>query len=211
MTVDVLKYDLADYSIFNSNKDFDYYLWIPDKNYIVLGRSNKPELALNISNVNNDNIKVYKRPSGGQTVVLSPKTLVISVKTQIAKEINTQKYFSQINQKIIDTLSLMGVQQLAQKGISDISIRDKKILGSSIYLRKHILFYHAVLNICESPDFISKYLKHPGKEPDYRKHRSHKEFITSLFAEGYAIHTDKIITNLNKHLINLKHTLSYTK
>lgn len=202
MTIDVQKYDLFDYSIFESSKDYDYCLWHPDDNYIVLGRANKADLALETELVEQDHIKVYKRPSGGETVILTPNTLVISVKVKIGKELNTQKYFREINDKIMDGLSTLGVQDLSMKGISDISIGDKKILGSSIYLRKQTLFYHAVLNINESIDFIAKYLKHPTKEPDYRKGRSHKDFVTSLHLEGYKLKLDDIQEALNSSLRN---------
>ena len=197
MTVEVLKYDLKDFSIFESNKDYDYFLWHPDDRLIILGRSNNPEAALNIEEVKNDNIKVYKRPSGGQTVILTPNTIVISVKVKIGNELNTQKYFKEINDKIMKALSELGVQNLSMKGISDISIGNKKILGSSIYLRKNTVFYHAVLNISESVDVMSKYLKHPTKEPDYRKGRSHKEFVTSLLSEGYTISAKQLISALD--------------
>jgi len=200
MTIEVQKYDLIDYSIFESEKDYDYYLWHPDDNYIVLGRANKPDIALETNLVEQDNVKVYKRPSGGETVILTPNTLVISVKVKIGNELNTQKYFREINDKIMDALSSLGVKNLSMKGISDISIGDKKILGSSIYLRKKTLFYHAVLNISESIDFISKYIKHPTKEPDYRKGRSHKEFVTSLSEQGYNLKHDQIIPALNTTL-----------
>lgn len=200
MTIEVQKYDLKDYSIFESNKDYDYYLWHPDDNYIILGRANNPEASLETSLVEADQVKVYKRPSGGETVILTPNTLVISVKQKIGNELNTQKYFKEINDKIMDALSTLGVQDLSMKGISDISIGNKKILGSSIYLRKKILFYHAVLNISESVDVISKYLKHPTKEPDYRKGRSHKEFVTSLSEQGYKLNVDEIIPALNMTL-----------
>jgi lipoate-protein ligase A len=34
---------------------------------------------------------------------------------------------------------------------------------------------------------MEKYLKHPTKEPDYRKGRSHKDFVSSLKESGYDI------------------------
>ena len=105
-----------------------------------------------------------------------------------------------LNDKIMNALSGLGVQNLSMKGISDISIGNKKILGSSIYLRKNTLFYHAVLNISESVDVISKYLKHPTKEPDYRKGRSHKEFVTSLLSEGYTLSAKQLISALDTRL-----------
>ncbi len=187
MKIEVKQYDLPDYNIFSSEKDVDHFIWRPDKRYIILGRSNNAESALYSEEVLKDNIEVYKRPSGGETVLLSPNTLVISVKLIIENTLTTHKNFNIINNKIIEALASLGVKDLRTKGISDISIGEKKILGSSIFREKEKLFYHAVLNQSESVDVIAKYLKHPSREPGYRKGRDHREFITSLNAEGYKL------------------------
>ena len=84
------------------------------------------------------------------------------------------------NYKIISVLESFGITNLGYKGISDITINDLKILGSSIYQNKHVVFYHAVLNVCESVSWIGRYLKHPVREPDYRKNRNHNDFVTSI-------------------------------
>ena len=199
--LEVHKYDLKDFSIFTSENDNDFFLWVPDEKYLVLGRADKPEASLNIDEVINDNIKVYKRPSGGGAVILTPNTLVISVKVKVGIKLNVHKYFNEFNNTIIKALSGLGVKNLYMKGISDISIGNKKILGSSIYKRKDTLFYHAVLNIAESVDVISKYLKHPPKEPDYRKGRTHSDFVTSLYAEGYKISVEELVSTLSANLL----------
>ncbi len=204
MPVIVQKYDLKDFSIIESEKDDDFCLWLPEDRFIVLGRSNNTEGSLNIDKVKNDNIKVYQRPSGGETVILTPNTLVISVKIKIGEKLNAHQYFKKINDKIITALSTLGVKNLHMKGISDISIGNKKILGSSIYRKKDTLFYHAVLNVSESTSVISKYLKHPAKEPDYRKGRSHETFVTSLVAEGYKQSIEELTAALSKRLNSFK-------
>jgi len=203
MQFEVQPYDLPDFQIFHSEKDIDHFIWRPDKRYIVLGRSNNAETALFTDQVTEDDIEVYKRPSGGETVILSPNTLVISVKLKIENTLDTHQYFNIINNKIIKSLSDLGVKDLWTKGISDISIGEKKILGSSIFRKKERLFYHAVLNVSESVDVIAKYLKHPSKEPDYRKGRDHKEFITSLHATGHKLDFHEISKAIDKGLLTL--------
>jgi len=54
------------------------------------------------------------------------------------------------------------------------------------------VFYHAVLNVCESVSLIDRYLKHPVREPDYRKNRNHKDFVTSIAQEKYNININEI-------------------
>lgn len=191
--LDVLKYDLPDSRLIDieAEKD-DWFLWLPDKIYLVLGQSNKAELSLYTDRVLADKIPVYKRPSGGESVILTPNTLVISVRLLTDKMENPQISFKKINNLIIDALSALGVKDVGYRGISDICIGEKKILGSSIYRKKNLVFYHAVLNISEDIEMIGKYLKHPGKEPDYRMGRDHGEFVTSLLAEGYKLDHEEI-------------------
>lgn len=198
--IDVRKYNLPDYSIYESEVN-DFKFWIPDKKYLILGAGNNPEDSLIIENVILDKIPVYKRPSGGQTVLISPETLVISV-VFVNSDLQPKKVFNKINSIIIKTLNEKGIENLLLKGISDIAIGEKKILGSSIYRKKEKYFYHAVLNISESPDIFERYLKHPTKEPEYRQGRSHKDFVTSIHLGGYHISKSELISLMNKAFIS---------
>lgn len=168
-----------------------YMVWVPDSTYIVLGASNNMQDALIMENVLIDNIPVLKRPSGGQTVILTPKNLIISVVFSDDK-IRPKDIFDLMNGLIIEVLKNHNVNHLSLNGISDIAIYEKKILGSSIYRTKNILFYHAVLNVSESSKTFEKYLQHPSKEPDYRKGRKHGEFITSLEDNGLVCSQDEL-------------------
>ena len=181
--VKVHKYCLPDMHLFE-NQSNQYLTWIPNKTYIVLGASNNPEDSLHIENVKNDKITVLKRPSGGQTVMLTPNNLVISAVFFDRKTTHPNAVFSEINNLIISGLEDLGMKNVHMKGISDIAIDDKKIAGSAIYRNKDGLLYHAVLNLGETSDTFEKYLKHPTKEPDYRNGRSHSEFVTSLREKG---------------------------
>ncbi|MFA5045862.1 MAG: hypothetical protein WC542_08025 [Paludibacter sp.] len=166
-----------------------FLTWIPDKSYIVLGASNKAADALFLEKVKQDDITVLKRPSGGQTVMLTPNNLIISVVFFQPDNLQPKVVFNQINSLIIESLERAGVKNLAMRGISDIAIDGKKILGSSIYRSKEALLYHAVLNFGEPASTFEKYLKYPSKEPDYREGRKHSEFVTSLKEKGFS-HTN---------------------
>ncbi len=184
---EVQKYDLPDSKILESASPYEYCIWRPDSVYIVLGRSNDLHTSVYTREVINDNIKVVKRMSGGESVLISPNMAVFSLKIKLQKLENPNKIFQTINQSLISSLKLIGINDLHSKGISDISIGNKKIMGSSMYLNNKEFFYHAVLNINEDIGLISKYLKHPKKEPTYREKRNHEDFVTSLRKEGYNI------------------------
>lgn len=186
--IEILPYTLPDFRIIEEQwEDYRFFVWQPAGIFLILGTGNKPEKSLIIKNVLSDKIPVYKRPSGGETVILSPKMLVISTLIHDENFSNPKIYFQTANDKIINTLKGFGVNDLRQKGISDIAIEEKKILGSSIYRKSNKVFYHAVMNVAEDTEIIEKYIRHPQKEPDYRQGRSHSDFVTSLHKEGYII------------------------
>ena len=191
--IKTFKYCLPDIHLFN-NESNQFLIWTPNKTYIVLGASNQPEDSLHIENVKNDKITVLKRPSGGQTVVLTPNNLIISAVFFDHKSSQPLEVFRKINNLVILGLEDLGIKDLNLKGISDIAIKDKKIAGSAIYRNKNGLLYHAVLNLGESSATFEKYLKHPSKEPDYREGRPHSEFVTSLRENG-CLHSFKHIKN----------------
>ncbi|MDP4183698.1 MAG: hypothetical protein Q8862_00875 [Bacteroidota bacterium] len=182
----IRRYNLPDISIIEKN-GCGFIVWQPERDYIILGQSNDVEKSLDEEEVITDCVPVYKRPSGGDAVILTPKTLVIAkvVKQDLLK--NPQAYFETFNSKVISALNSLGVKNIETKGISDIAIGDKKIFGSSIYRSGNILFYHAVLNVNETTEKMERYLKYPQREPDYRHKRTHRDFVTSLFAQGYHI------------------------
>ncbi|MDD2813063.1 MAG: hypothetical protein PHF53_06605 [Bacteroidales bacterium] len=186
-------YDLPDVELINAEAtEPGFMIWIPEQTTIVLGQSNEPDLAVHLDRAMADGVPVLKRSSGGQTVILTPQTVVISVRLISHRLENPQVYFKQINSLIINTLKNIGIKNLDQKGISDITIGEKKILGSSIYRKKSMVFYHAVLNIAEPISSISRYLKHPTREPDYRAGRSHEEFVTSIREAGYPFTPEQV-------------------
>jgi len=203
--IKITEYHLPDSQLLDK-KTNQYLIWTPDKTYIVLGASNNFNDSLNIENVIEDKVTVLKRPSGGQTVVLTPNNIMISAVFIDSKTVHPKEVFQHVNKLIISAIEKMGIQNLAPMGISDIAINGRKILGSAIYRNKNALLYHAVLNIGEPAATFERYLKHPLKEPDYRKGRSHSEFVTSLKEKGYANsahHIENMLSISFENLFNL--------
>jgi len=183
--VNTKDYYLPDIQLLDKNTN-QYLTWIPDKTYIVLGASNNAEESLHMENVIEDKVCILKRPSGGQTVILTPNNIMISAVFFDQEKLHPKDIFQHINKLIISAIEKTGIRNLSAMGISDIAIGGKKILGSAIYRNKRALLYHAVLNLGEPASTFERYLKHPSKEPDYRKGRSHSDFVTSLKEKGYA-------------------------
>lgn len=190
--IPVKKYNLPDFSIFEECCN-TFCIWVPNRRMIVLGAGDKPETSLSVEAVIEDHIEVFKRSTGGHAVFLSPETLVISA-VYINSTLTSKDLFRLINKELIRVLNSLGLQDLSQQGVSDIALGERKILGSSVQRKKDRIFYHAVLNVSQKADAFELYLLHPASEPDYRKGRTHIEFVTSLQQEGY-IFTSKVLAD----------------
>ena len=204
MSKNFLEYDLPDIVILrNEEIKYRHMVWQPQEVLVILGRSNnKVEEVVFVNKTQEDNVKVYQRPTGGQSVVLSPKMLIISITEPLNSSLPSKEYFRLYNEITIRALETLGIEDLGVKGISDIAIGNKKIAGTAMYRNRQQVFYHAVLNVAEDVNIFERYLKYPPTVPDYRKGRSHKEFVTSIHAKGYKLPIADIKQAIEKQLKN---------
>jgi lipoate-protein ligase A len=107
---------------------------------------------------------------------------VVSLGCWVKEQFQNTLYFSLINQAVINSLGAVwpNLNGLSQAGISDITMGDKKIAGTSLFRSRNYLLYQASLLVDLDRELVSRVLRHPTKEPDYRHGRSHGEFLTSL-------------------------------
>ena len=84
------------------------------------------------------------------------------------------------------------------RGVSDLAISDRKILGTSLYRRRSLLFYQASLLVDVDLALFDRYLRFPSRVPDYRRERGHGEFCTTLRREGYAEPLAPLLEGLRK-------------
>ncbi len=194
------EYNLPDAVLARWDSKGGALVWVPAATSIVIGASNQPERDLFTDNVLADKIPVYKRPSGGETVLLSLKTIVVSISEQPVQLIGVKQQFVVYNDLIIAALHGIGVNNVEHRGISDLAINGRKILGSALYHSRDRVFFHAVINWNESADLIGKYIKHPVREPDYRQGRGHSEFVTSLIDEGHHLPMKSIVSAIEQKL-----------
>jgi lipoate-protein ligase A len=147
---------------------------------IVLGRSSKEEDELNVEAVLEDGVPVLRRRGGGCAVVLDPGNVIVSVVLPAMGSGKIREYFSLISDWIIWGLGEAGFPGVEQRGISDLALEERKIAGASMEQKKNYVYY--TTSVLYDPDIglMEKYLKHPPREPEYRKHRTHAEFAASL-------------------------------
>lgn len=160
-------------------------LYEPPALCAVLGASGKPEHDLLLEHLEADGVPWMKRRGGGGTVILGPGQVVLALVTSVESPYRNREYAAEINAWIVDSLALLGVTGVSPEGISDLAIGGKKIVGTSLYRTRLVLFYQASLLVSNDIRVFTRYLAMPAKVPEYRAGRSHEEFCTTIAREGY--------------------------
>jgi lipoate-protein ligase A len=161
-----------------------------------MGAGGKAEADIFSGRAGIDGIPVLRRRGGGGTVVLSPGQVVLALVTEVASPFQNLGYFRAINHWFRLALQALGVSGVEDRGISDLAVRDKKILGTSLYRRRRILFYQASLLVDNDLSLFDRYLRFPARVPDYREGRAHREFCTNLRLEGYNLPVREVMASL---------------
>jgi len=175
-----------------------YRLYEPEGVTIVLGAGRRAEKDVFLERARSDGVAIRRRRGGGGTVVLSHGQLVLALVTEVASPFNNLQYFRAINQWFRRALGGLGVAGIEDRGISDLAIGERKILGTSIYRRRSLLFYQASLLVDVDLALFERYLAYPSRVPDYRLERTHLEFCTTLRREGCGAPLSEIFEALRR-------------
>jgi lipoate---protein ligase len=203
----LIPYDLPDEELLEPRDECAALkVFVPPQTLVVIGKGSNPEQELNLEAIARDSIPVMRRASGGCAVVLSPNMLVVASANYEQPQPKSRDFFQQRNDIILRALSHCDVNDVAFAGTSDLALRGKKIAGTAIYRNRNVVFYHAILNLNESPEMIAKYLQVPPRMPEYRRQRTHVEFVTSLAREGFFVESEKLT-----HEIESEFTLSLNR
>jgi lipoate-protein ligase A len=171
-------------------------LYEPAETAAVLGASGKPERDLKLAALEADGVPVRRRRGGGGAVILTPGQVVLALVTEVASDFGNRDYARAINGWVVEALASLGVHGLEQRGITDLALHGRKVLGTSIYRSRRVLFYQASLLVSNDVSVFSRYLEHPHAEPDYRQGRDHDTFCITLRGEGYDLDPRRVIAAL---------------
>ena len=172
---------------------------------VVLGRVTPHDSDVNLTACRTDEIPVLRRKGGGGAILLFPGVVVISYSLKKDnRAVDLMRFLEIAVAKIKDGILNYIELPLEIRGQCDLCIGEKKILGSSIYSTKDYITYYCTLIVRGNINLISKYLKHPTKEPDYRKGRSHENFITTIEAHKKINNDEILFSSIKKSLETVK-------
>lgn len=173
---------------------------------IVMGLSGIPEELIHLDSVHQDQIPVFKRFSGGGTVIVDEETLFITF-LFAKKDLSITPYPEPIlrwSAELYQTAWNLPGFSLRE---NDYALGERKCGGNAQYLRKERWLHHTSFLWNYDPKNM-KYLTLPKKRPTYRQDRSHEEFLCTLKDHGSM---DLLIEKLKEELVKRFYIESLSK
>jgi lipoate-protein ligase A len=166
--------------------------WEPSETFVVVGYANKVTTEINIANCEAKKIPIFRRCSGGGTVVQMSGGLNYSLILRVAENSPTRNITS-ANQFIMEKnrvaiQRLLPTSEISVRGHTDLTLATrhsslvtaKKFAGNSQRRRKNFLLFHGTLLLNCDLNLISELLLMPSLQPDYRASRPHSDFVANL-------------------------------
>jgi lipoate-protein ligase A len=159
--------------------------WEPREHFVVVGYANKIATEVNADACLASGIPIYRRCSGGGTVVQGSGclnyTLVLRIEDggPLHNIAVANQFIMRRNRAALETVIKRTV---AVRGHTDLAIGDRKFSGNSQRRRKHFLLFHGTFLLNFDLALISELLPLPSKQPAYREQRTHADFLTNLNA-----------------------------
>ena len=195
-------------------------LWESPAVCVILGRTGNPEKELHREALARDGVRIFRRSSGGGTVLQGSGCLnyaLILDKEADPRLQDIRKSYQVILSRVILALSLCGI--CAEfRPVSDLVLPEKemKFSGNAQKRGKRYILHHGTLLHDFPLDLISKYLRVPEDAPEYRQGRTHHEFVANLpvsrerlkkaFIQHFAVHLAEKSLSLqeSRFLLNRK-------
>lgn len=163
--------------------------WESECPFVVLGRTSRMADDVDLATCEKDNLPILRRASGGGTVLQGPGCLSYAFVLPLEwhpdlASIRTTNRF--VLERIAATLRRWE-PTTSFRGISDLAIGDRKISGNAQRRTRNALLLHGTILHGMRVDLVSRYLKHPSRQPDYRSDRPHGTFLRTINAPPQAI------------------------
>lgn len=144
---------------------------------VVLGSGCKLHDDVDVAACQADGVPIVRRSSGGGTVLLGRGCLCYSLVLSFGRGealAGIAPSYRWILGRVIDAL---GVDGVVQAGISDLATGGRKFSGNAQQRKRHHLLHHGTILYSMDLTPVSRYLRLPERQPDYRERRDHEAFI----------------------------------
>jgi len=164
-------------------------LWESPETFVVLGRNSQVAQEVNLESCEARGIKILRRASGGASIVTARGCLmygvVLSYETRPAL-----RSLDEAHRFVLETmLSALRplVSDVERQGTSDLAIGNEKFSGNSVRCKRRTMLYHGTLLYDFDLPLVETCLTMPPRQPEYRRNRTHRAFLTNLPASAQAL------------------------
>jgi lipoate-protein ligase A len=149
---------------------------------VVVGRSSRLADEVRHDVCRQLGFPVLRRASGGAAVLAGPGCLMYALvlSCQRRPELRAVHHAHRaILGQIAAALTPL-VPGLACRGISDLTLGERKVSGNSLRAKRGHLLYHGTLLYAFPLELIGRCLTMPPRRPAYRADREHEAFVANL-------------------------------
>jgi len=166
--------------------------WESPEYFVVVGYANKVATEVNVAACEAKKIPILRRCSGGGTVVQGKGCLNyalilrIEENSPLAGISSANRFIMERNRAAINSINHQpSTINCSICGHTDLAINLQpstlnKFSGNSQRRHKRFLLFHGTFLLNFNLALAGELLRMPSKQPDYRKERSHDEFLTNL-------------------------------
>ncbi|MCK4872075.1 MAG: hypothetical protein KAS72_05060 [Phycisphaerales bacterium] len=147
---------------------------------VVLGSGSREKIEIDLDACRAENVPVLRRQGGGCAVLLDPGNVIVSVVATGLPFGQHRQQFDVLTEWLIDGLNRIGILGVMHTDICDLALDDRKVGGACLYRSRDLLYYSVSLLVEPNMELVTQCLKHPPREPEYRRGRSHASFMGSL-------------------------------
>ena len=165
-------------------------LWQPASYFVVVGYADSARTEVNLDFCRQNSIPVFRRCSGGGTVLQGPGclnySLVLRIDSIAALQSipGTNDFVLRRHQQSLADLLQAPVEK---RGHTDLAIGGLKFSGNAQRRRRNCLLFHGSFLLHLDFELLEKALPLPSRQPDYRLNRSHSDFLMNLSVEPHVL------------------------
>ena len=154
--------------------------WESATHFVVLGVAGRIADETRREDCESDEVPILRRGSGGGTVLQGPGCLNYSLVLSLDARPQLRPIHGSYR-SILDRVGVaLGPAEIARRGTSDLAVGELKFSGNAQKRKRHTLLHHGTILYSFDTARMSRYLKEPAKQPEYRENRPHGAFVGSL-------------------------------
>lgn len=160
--------------------------WESPVYFVVVGYADVVAANVQVDACRELGVPVLRRTTGGGTVVQGPGCLNYALVLPIVPAGPTRSisaansFIMERHRQAIDSLLGPPSRQVQIEGHTDLTWRGLKFSGNAQRRLRRFLLFHGTFLLQFRLSLISDLLRHPPRQPAYRQHRPHTDFLTNL-------------------------------